>query len=94
LHYTEGYEFAPSGAIGGLVDLCGAQTRCDRRLYGYDANGNQTSRTVGGVTYTFTYDRENRLTAVSGGSVSATFVYDADGCFPRQRHRPWSALCP
>ncbi|MFN8493911.1 MAG: RHS repeat-associated core domain-containing protein [Caldilineaceae bacterium] len=47
--------------------------------YGYDANGNQTTRTIGGVTYTFTYDYENHLTAVSGGSISASFVYDADG---------------
>ncbi|MBX3014481.1 MAG: hypothetical protein KF832_23380 [Caldilineaceae bacterium] len=47
--------------------------------YGYDANGNQTSRTIGGVTYTFTYDYENRLVSISGGSVSATYLYDADG---------------
>jgi hypothetical protein len=46
--------------------------------YGYDANGNQTSRTVAGTTSTFTFDRENRLTAVTGGTVSASFVYDAD----------------
>jgi len=47
--------------------------------YGYDANGNQTTRTISGVTYTFTYDYENHLTAVSGGSISASFIYDADG---------------
>ena len=42
--------------------------------YGYDANGNQTTRTIGGVAYTFAYDYENHLTAVSGGSISASFV--------------------
>ncbi len=47
--------------------------------YGHDANGNQTTRTVAGVTYTLTYDYENHLTGVSGGSISASFVYDADG---------------
>jgi RHS repeat-associated protein len=47
--------------------------------YAYDANGNQTSRTIGGVTYTFAYDYENRLTSITGAGVSATFVYDADG---------------
>ncbi|MDQ3247737.1 MAG: hypothetical protein M3Q45_00885, partial [Chloroflexota bacterium] len=47
--------------------------------YGYDANGNQTTRTIAGVSYTLTYDYENRLTGVSGGSISASFVYDADG---------------
>jgi len=46
--------------------------------YGYDANGNMTSRTVLGTSYTLTYDAENRLTGVSGGA-SATFVYDGDG---------------
>jgi uncharacterized protein RhaS with RHS repeats len=47
--------------------------------YAYDANGNQTSRTIGGVAYTLVYDYEKRLVSMSGGSVSATFVYDADG---------------
>ena len=50
----------------------------DGRSYGYDANGNQTTRTVGGQTYTLSYDAENRLVGVSG-TVSATFVYDGDG---------------
>ena len=54
--------------------------------YGYDAVGNQTSRTIAGVSYTqsFDYDiiprqRDNRLVAVTGGSVNASFLYDADG---------------
>ena len=46
--------------------------------YSYDQNGNQTTRTVGGQTYTLSYDAENRLVGVSG-TVSATFVYDGDG---------------
>jgi len=56
-----------------------AVTAAFGNTYGYDGNGNQTSRTVAGVVYTLTYDYENRLTAVSGGSISASFVYDADG---------------
>ncbi len=47
--------------------------------YGYDANGNMTSRTLGGTTYTLAYDAENRLMSVSGGGTSASFVYDGDG---------------
>ncbi len=48
--------------------------------YGYDGNGNQTSRTISGVTYTFTFDYENRLTEVKQDATSlATFLYDADG---------------
>ena len=46
--------------------------------YSYDANGNQTTRNLGGTVYTLTYDYENRLTAISGGT-TASFVYDADG---------------
>jgi YD repeat-containing protein len=47
--------------------------------YGYDNNGNMTSRTVGGVTYTLTYDAENRLVSLSGGGVTAAYTYDGDG---------------
>jgi RHS repeat-associated protein len=48
--------------------------------YGYDANGNQTSRTIGGVAYTLIYDAENRLITVKQGSTTiASFTYDGDG---------------
>ena len=46
--------------------------------YSYDANGNQTSRTVGG-NYTLGYDAENRMTGMTVGSGNASFVYDGDG---------------
>ena len=52
-----------------------AVTAWNGNSYGYDANGNQTTRTVGGSTSTLTYDAENRLTAVSGAT-SASFKYD------------------
>jgi outer membrane protein TolC len=48
--------------------------------YGYDGNGNQTTRTIAGTTYNFVFDYENRLTEVKQGATSlATFLYDADG---------------
>jgi RHS repeat-associated protein len=50
-----------------------------QQLYAYDANGNMTSRTVNGVTYTLSYDGENHLTALSGGGLSARYGYDGDG---------------
>ena len=56
-----------------------AVTAAFGNAYGYDAVGNQTGRTVGGVAYTQTFDYDNRLTGVAGGSVSATFLYDAEG---------------
>jgi RHS repeat-associated protein len=48
--------------------------------YSYDANGNQTSRRVGGITYTLIYDAENRLVQIKRGSnIQATYTYDGDG---------------
>ena len=48
--------------------------------YGYDANGNQTTRTVSGQTYTLLFDAENRLVQIKKGSnVQATYTYDGDG---------------
>ncbi len=56
-----------------------ATTSWNGWLYSYDQNGNMTSRTYGGVTYTLSYDAENRMTGMTGGGVSASFVYDGDG---------------
>ena len=46
--------------------------------YGYDANGNMTSRHVGSQNFTLTYDAENRLVSVTGAA-TASFIYDGDG---------------
>jgi len=54
-------------------------TAAHGNTYAYDANGNQTARTIAGITYAMTFDVENRLTAVTGGSTSASFVYAVDG---------------
>jgi len=43
--------------------------------YGYDANGNLTSR----GSDSFTWDRENRMETASVGGVSSSYVYNADG---------------
>ena len=45
--------------------------------FGYDANGNVTSRHVSGSSYTLTYDAQNRLTGVSGAA-SASVVCDGE----------------
>ncbi len=48
--------------------------------YQYDCNGNQTSRVIGGQTYSLTYNAENQLVTVTGpNGFTATFVYDGDG---------------
>ena len=55
-----------------------AVTATGSNSYAYDANGNMTSRQVGGTSYILAYDAENRLSGVSGGT-AASFVYDGDG---------------
>jgi RHS repeat-associated protein len=47
--------------------------------YGYDAVGNRTTRTLGGVTITYVYDDNDKTTSASGGGQSATFGYDNNG---------------
>ena len=86
--YSHSHTYAYN-AIGNIASYNGnaytygskphAVTAAFGNSYGYDAVGNQTSRTVGGVAYTQTFDYDNRLTGVAGGSVSATFLYDAAG---------------
>ena len=41
--------------------------------YGYDACGNRTTRTLGGVTYTYVYDNNNKMSSASGGGLTASF---------------------
>jgi RHS repeat-associated protein len=47
--------------------------------YTYDADGNMTSKTEGGVTNHYTYDVENRLVGVTTPIDSWTYHYDAFG---------------
>jgi YD repeat-containing protein len=55
------------------MDSAGSNT------YGYDDNGNQTTRVIGGQTVTLGYDAENRLVSVTGTNLSAQFTYNGDG---------------
>ncbi|MEU9450634.1 LamG-like jellyroll fold domain-containing protein [Streptomyces sp. NPDC048277] len=51
--------------------------------YGYDKNGNLTSKTTTGVTgasaNTYTYDYANRLTSWNNGTTTTSYAYDASG---------------
>ena len=40
----------------------------DGSTFAYDANGNMTTRTQDGVTWTYTFDAENRLVEVTDGN--------------------------
>ncbi|WP_203616433.1 polymorphic toxin-type HINT domain-containing protein [Streptomyces sp. SID13726] len=55
-----------------------------RNTYGYDAEGNTHTRTIGGDQQILDWDAEGRLTKVtkpngSGGTATTSYVYDADG---------------
>jgi RHS repeat-associated protein len=51
--------------------------------YGYDANGNLTSKTTAGfagaATNTYSYDEANRLTSWNNGATTTSYTYDAAG---------------
>jgi RHS repeat-associated protein len=51
--------------------------------YGYDANGNETSKTTTGFTgpstNTYTYDKADRLTSWNDGNTTTSYAYDASG---------------
>ena len=49
------------------------------RSFGYDLNGNMTTRTIPGGTYTLGYNTENQVTSITGGSTNARYVYDGVG---------------
>jgi RHS repeat-associated protein len=52
----------------------------DGRAFVYDANGNQTRRTMDRQTYTLVYDAENRLVQIKrGNKILATYTYDGEG---------------
>ena len=86
--YNEGYGYDSS--TGNLASKAGVTytyntthkhavaSLSNGNTYGYDANGNMTSRHVGSQNFTLTYDAENRLVSVTGAA-TANFYYDADG---------------
>ncbi|WP_318212927.1 LamG-like jellyroll fold domain-containing protein [Streptomyces sp. SJL17-1] len=51
--------------------------------YGWDENGNETSKTttgvVGAATHTYTYDWADRLTSWNNGTATESYGYDASG---------------
>jgi RHS repeat-associated protein len=51
--------------------------------YGYDSNGNETSKTTTGFTgassNTYSYDQANRVTSWNNGTATVSYGYDASG---------------
>ena len=54
-------------------------TAVGEATYTFDADGNMTSKTEGGVTTTYTYDIENCLVGVTTPTDTWTYAYDAFG---------------
>ncbi|MGW4286258.1 LamG-like jellyroll fold domain-containing protein [Streptomyces sp. NPDC004673] len=77
---TFGYNTAHELTTDTLVQ--GASTLASF-AYGYDKNGNLTSKTTTGVSgassNTYGYDWANRLTSWNNGSTNTTYAYDASG---------------
>lgn len=58
---------------------CGVVSLRDIGDYGYDAAGNRTSMTSGGLNRTYVYDDDNRLKQLVDGGTTTTFNYDKNG---------------
>lgn len=78
LHAVTGAVTSGGCPQGETCDYDQAQTGVSN-TYGYDANGNQTTRVINGVTLTLAYDAEGRMVSVTGPSITAAFTYDGDG---------------
>jgi RHS repeat-associated protein len=62
-----------SHANGNRIQSWGAAT------YGHDADGNLTTKTVGGVTTTYEWDSDSRLVSVTKGGTTLRYDYNAFG---------------
>ncbi|MEV0742695.1 LamG-like jellyroll fold domain-containing protein [Streptomyces sp. NPDC050549] len=74
--YNSLHELTSDTLVQGASTLAGFS-------YGYDANGNLTSKTTTGVSgasaNTYTYDWANRLTSWDNGTTATAYAYDASG---------------
>ena len=69
------YTYNKLGEVTGVSDQIGQLT-----TYGYDANGNRTTRVTGSQTTTYVFDKLGRKTSESfPGSITNTYGYDKAG---------------
>jgi RHS repeat-associated protein len=79
---TTGYAYNGNGAgqPDSLTSTAASGGATAGTSYGYDADGNMTTRTAGAGSQTLTWDDAGRLTGVAGStSGDSSFIYDADG---------------
>lgn len=76
----EDYTYTVDGLLESLINRKGDGTGIDSYAYTYDAARNQTGKTDGKGTTTYTYDNLNRLLTVSEPNGRATaYTFDAAG---------------
>jgi RHS repeat-associated protein len=77
----QGFNAANQLCWSGATNASGCTAPTGSTTYGYDSNGNRTSRTpASGSASAYGYDEANRLTSVTtGGSAVASYTYDGDG---------------
>ncbi|OAH14145.1 LamG-like jellyroll fold domain-containing protein [Streptomyces jeddahensis] len=79
---TRTFSYDSAHELTGDVLVQGASTLASF-AYGYDENGNLTSKTTTGVSgasaNTYTYDWSDRLTSWNNGSTTTQYAYDASG---------------
>ncbi|MER5181772.1 LamG-like jellyroll fold domain-containing protein [Streptomyces sp. NPDC002896] len=79
---TRTFSYNSAHELTGDVLVQGASTPASF-AYGYDNNGNLTSKTTTGVSgassNTYTYDWSDRLTSWNNGSTTKQYTYDASG---------------
>lgn len=68
----------PAAGISYNYDIGNRIQNANDIAFGFDPNGNMTSRTQGGITTNYAYDSEHRLTGISGPD-NAAYVYDIFG---------------
>ncbi|WP_052744899.1 RHS repeat-associated core domain-containing protein [Micromonospora sp. HK10] len=79
---TRGYAYPAAGSdqphtLRSVTTTGPGGSRTDS--YGYDSDGNTTTRTVAGAGQTLTWDAEGRLASVTEGGRTTSYLYDADG---------------
>jgi len=71
--------FSDGGAVGHPHAIVSAASTAGTNTFAYDADGRQSSRTVGGVTTALSWDPLQHLYKSTTGSASTTYVNSAGG---------------
>ena len=74
LIYGDNCHYDSNGRLVKILDS-GSSTTTTRAIYGYDQQGQLTSATVGGTSYTYTYDTAGNIQSKKVGSTTTNYTY-------------------